>query len=101
MYKKRKERIRSSSCGKSEYSQEIPQLRTAFLHTDKDFLIFYHGIENRILPMLSYLGCHVRAVHWLYWNPCTLSSSDVLVMLKWRHHNMSHLSVFKNFWEPF
>ena len=28
-------------------------------------------------------------------------ASDVIVMLKWRHHAKSHLSVFRNFWEPF
>ena len=32
-----------------------------FLHTVEDHLRFYPGIENRILPMLSYPGCHVRA----------------------------------------
>ena len=51
--------------------------------------------------MLSYPGCHVRAVHWLYWNSRTWSSSDVIDMLKWRHHNMSHLNAFRNFWVPF
>ena len=29
---------------------------------DKD-LIFYPGIENLSLPMLSYAGCHVRATY--------------------------------------
>ena len=29
-------------------------------------LIFYLRIENVILPILSYPGCHMRAVHWLY-----------------------------------
>ena len=28
-----------------------------------------------------------RAVHWLYWNSLTWSSSDVIVMLKWLYHN--------------
>ena len=38
-----------------------------------------------------YIGC-------VYWNSSSLSSTDVIVMLKWRHHNMLHLSVFRNFW---
>ena len=29
---------------------------------DRDYLIFYPWIENLILPMLSYPGCHVKAV---------------------------------------
>ena len=35
---------------------------------DKDILIFYLGLENLILLILSYPGCHMRDVHWLYWN---------------------------------
>ena len=44
----------------------------------------YPGIENLILPMLSYLtmvsleGC----IHWFYWNSRTCSSSDGIIMLK-------------------
>ena len=30
---------------------------------DKDVLRFNPGIENLILPMLSYPGCHVRATY--------------------------------------
>ena len=30
--------------------------------------------KNLILPMLSYPGCQVSAVHWLYWN-----SHDIVV----------------------
>ena len=41
-------------------------------------MIFYPGIENLILPMLSYPGCHIRAVHWLYWN-----SRDIVVKLRY------------------
>ena len=51
--------------------------------------------------MLSYLGCHIMTVHWLYWNSWAWSSSDVIIMLKWRHHVMSHLNVFKNCLETF
>ena len=50
--------------------------------------------------MLSFPGCGERVVHWLHWDSRTYSSSDVIVMLKWRHHVISHLSVFRNFWEP-
>ena len=50
-----------------------------------------------ILPRLSREGY----IHWLYWHSRTRSSSDVIVMFKWRHHIMSHLSVSKYFWEPF
>ena len=32
-----------------------------FLHTGKGYLRFYPGIENLILPTLSYPGCHVKA----------------------------------------
>ena len=43
----------------------------------------------------------MRTVHWLYWNSHTWSSGNLIVMLKWNHHIMSHLSIFRNFWEPF
>ena len=52
-----------------------------------------------ILPTLSH-----EAVHWLYRNSRAWSSSDAIVMLKWHHHIMSHLSIFslfRNFWEHF
>ena len=62
---------------------------------------FYPGIEILNLPMLSYTGCHARTVHWLYWNSRAWSSIEVIVMLKIRHHVMSHHSVFRNFCEPF
>ena len=34
-----------------------------FLHTTKGYLRFYPGIENLILPRLSYPGCHMRATY--------------------------------------
>ena len=52
-----------------------------FLHTEYGYLRFYPGLENliqAILPRLSREGY----IHWLYWNSRTLSSSDVIVMLK-------------------
>ena len=49
--------------------------------------------------MLSYPACHVKAVHKLYLNSRTWSSNDVIVILKWRHQNMSNLSLFGNFCE--
>ena len=36
-------------------------LHDNFLHTRYGYQTFYPGIENLILPMLSYPGCHVRA----------------------------------------
>ena len=39
-----------------------------------DFLFLYPGIENLILPMLSYPGCYMTVVHWLYGN-----SRDIVV----------------------
>ena len=41
------------------------------------------------------------SVHWLYWKSSTWLLDNVIIMLKWRHHVMSHLSIFKNFWEQF
>ena len=41
----------------------------------------------------------MRAVHWLHRNSRALSSSDTSVMLMRHYHIMSHLCVFKNFWE--
>ena len=38
-------------------------------------------------------------MRWLYWNSSTWSSSDVIVMLNWRHHAKLHLSVFRDFWK--
>ena len=51
-----------------------------FLHTGYGYLIFYPGIE--ILSYPCYLTCHVRTVHWLYWNSHTGPSSDIIVMSK-------------------
>ena len=56
-------------------------LEYSLLHTGLVYLIFYPGSGNLILPMLSYPVCHVSAVHWLYWNSRTWSSSDVIGML--------------------
>ena len=38
-------------------------------------------------------------IHRLYWNSRTWSSSDVIVMLKSRHHVKLHLCVFRDFWK--
>ena len=34
-------------------------------------------------------------------NSCTSEKSDVIVMLRLHHNVTSHLSVIKNFWDPF
>ena len=39
-----------------------------FLLTGYGYLRFYLGIENLILPMLSYPGYRVRTLHWLHGN---------------------------------
>ena len=52
-------------------------------------------LTQAILPRLSREGY----IHWLYWNSSTWSSSDVIVMFKWRHHVQLHLSVFIDFWK--
>ena len=39
-------------------------------------------LTHAILPRLSPEGF----IHWLYWNSRTSSSSDDIVMFKWRHH---------------
>ena len=71
-----------------------------FLHTIYGYLRFYTGIENLILPMLSYPSCHVlRAVHWLYWNSRTWSSSDVVVMVVSRHQCEIAYKLFRDFWK--
>ena len=38
-----------------------PWDRTCFLHTGYGYQMFYPRIENLILPMLFYQGCHERA----------------------------------------
>ena len=50
-------------------------------------------LTQAILPRLSCEGY----IHWLYWNSHTWSSSDVIVMLKWRHHLKLDLSIFRDF----
>ena len=60
-------------------------------------LDLYPGPDILILPMLPYPGCHEGIVHWLYWNSYTWASSDVIIILMYGHHDMSHLSVTKNF----
>ena len=54
-------------------------------------------LTHAILPRLS---CE-SYIHWLYWNSRTWSSSDVIVMLKWRHHAKLHLSLFRDYWGLF
>ena len=46
---------------KVRITEEVQNIR--FLHTGKGYLTFYPGIENLILPMLSYQGCYVRATY--------------------------------------
>ena len=52
-------------------------------------------LTHAILPRLSREGY----IHWLYWNSRTLSSCDVIVMFKWRHHVKLHLGLFRDFWK--
>ena len=54
-------------------------------------------LTQAIFPRLSCEGY----IHWLYWNARTLSSSDVIVILKWCHHVKLFLSVFRDFWKLF
>ena len=48
-------------------------------------------LTQAILPV-----CYI---HWLYWNSCTWSSSNVIVMFKWRHHVQLDLGVFMDLWK--
>ena len=50
-------------------------------------------LTHAVLPRLS-RECFI---HWLYWNSRTWSSSDVIVMLMWRHHVKLYLSLFSDF----
>ena len=58
-------------CKTQKYLQMFDSLHnqwrrlTAF-RTSVASMEIYPGIENLILPMLSYPGCHIRAVLWLY-----------------------------------
>ena len=52
-------------------------------------------LTHAILPRLSGEGY----IHWLYWNSRRLLSSDIIVMLKWRHHVKLYLCVFRDFWK--
>ena len=61
------------------------------LHWDRKF--------HLTLVILSRLSREVDL--WLYWNLRIWSSSDTNIMLKRRHHVMSHLSVFRNLCEAF
>ena len=74
--------------------------RIFFVWVYIDFLAPDKDIENLILPMLSCPGCHMRAPYICCIGTHAYGRSDVIVMLKLRHHVMSHLSVFRNFWEP-
>ena len=52
-------------------------------------------LTHAILPRLSCEGY----IHWLYWNSRTCLSSDVIAMLKWRHHVKLYINVFMDFWK--
>ena len=54
-------------------------------------------LTQAILPRLSREGY----IHWLYWNSRTWLSSDVIVMLKLRHHVKLHLWVFRGLLEAY
>ena len=58
-----------------------------FLHTGYVHLRFYPGIEILILSMIFYPGCHVRTVHWLYWNSRTRLSNDINVYRGVKFHS--------------
>ena len=55
---------------------------------------FYPGIENLILPVLSYQGCQVRTVQWFYWNSRTWSSSDVIISCRISGYSGTSVSFF-------
>ena len=42
---------------------EVRTRNSLFLHTEYGYLRYSPGIENLILPMLSYPGCHVSATY--------------------------------------
>ena len=65
-------------------------LHTGFLPWDRK-----SHLTRAILPRLSHEGY----IHWLYWNSSTCLSSDIIVMLKWRHHVKLYLSILRDFWE--
>ena len=86
-----KQLAKSVRTGKVELSQcFIDKQKMYFLHTRSGFLAHQLGISeilpwagkfyltHAILPRLSGEGF----IHLLYWNSRTLSSSDVIVMLK-------------------
>ena len=66
---------------------------------DKDIWYFTLGLKilfyHAILPRLLREGY----IHWLYWNSLSWFSSDIIVMLKWRHHMKLHQSLFRDFWK--
>ena len=60
---------------KGIFSNLLKGTWNTFLFTSRDIGYWYPppplyklhiGIEYLILPMLSYPGCHVRVMHWLY-----------------------------------
>ena len=60
--------------------------------TDKDIWYFIHlsWDRNSFLTHFSYRGCHVKAIHWL------LRLELAHIFIKWRHHVILHLSVFRD-----
>ena len=65
--------------------------------TKDEDIIFYPGLENIFLPMLSYQCCHARDIHWLYWNSRT-SRQETSLLSQSCHRVTLHLSEWKNFW---
>ena len=78
-----------------------------------DLLALVCGVfcEFVTFPLVSWVRCGtwlyrflifatlLTFIHWLYWNSRSLSSSDVIVMLKWRHQVKLYLSVVRDFWK--
>ena len=82
---------------KQKNGSKYQQVEHFFLHTGYRYLRFYPGIDrtHAILPRLS----HEDYINCLYWNSRTLSSSDVIIMVKWCHYVKLYLSVFRDFWK--
>ena len=85
-----------------------PFLHTGSVHLDRNSFLTHRiriseilqwdrksYLIHAFLPRLS----HERFVYWLYWNSRTWTSSNVIVMFKWRHHVKLHRSILRDFWK--
>ena len=68
------------------------------LDADQDQMNVVFELDPNILALLY---CSWKNISKKLSRAAYQKTSDIIVMLKWHHHVVSHLSLLRNFWKPF